>query len=261
MDAPREALTSAIRNPQSTIDQHSAILNQHFSSVLLISTALLLGFLHGLGADHLMAIAALSLGSGGEAPAVQRARAFGVAVRFAIGHALLLALGAGALLALGWSLPLVVERSGEILGGILLILLGGIGLWGVAAGRVYGHSHTHGREPAGHWHLHIGRRKRHPVSAAHSHLPTIIGAAFAVSSLRALTLLTPFGDRLVGAPLPMLLALIAVFAVGILLSMSLFGVAFASLISARVVSRLGGLAGAMMAVASITLGLYWIVRA
>ena len=59
----------------------------------------------------------------------------------------------------------------------------------------------------------------------------------------------------------MLLALIAVFAVGILLSMSLFGVAFASLISARVVSRLGGLAGAMMAVASITLGLYWIVRA
>ena len=191
-----------------------------------------------------MAIAALSLGSGEEAPAVQRARAFGVAVRFAIGHALLLALGAGALLALGWSLPLVVERSGEILGGILLILLGGIGLWGVAAGRVYGHSHTHGHEPA-----------------AHSHLPTIIGAAFAVSSLRALTLLTPFGDCLGSAPLSMLLALIAVFAVGILLSMSLFGVAFASVMSARVVSRLGGLAGASMAVASMALGLYWIVRA
>ena len=226
--------------------------------MILISTALLLGFLHGLGADHLMAIAALSLGSGGEARAVQRARALGVAVRFAIGHALLLAVGAGALIVLGWSLPLAIERGGEILGGILLIVLGGVGLYGVAAGRVYGHSHTHGHEPAAHWHLHIGRRERHPVATAHSHLPTIIGAAFAVSSLRALTLLTPFGDRLGDTPLPMLLTLIAVFAVGILLSMSLFGVAFASFMSARVVSRLGRFAAATMAVASIALGVFWI---
>ena len=62
--------------------------------------------------------------AGGEAPAVQRARAIGVAVRFAIGHALLLSLGAGALIILGWSLPLVVERGGEMLGGILLIVFG-----------------------------------------------------------------------------------------------------------------------------------------
>jgi hypothetical protein len=229
--------------------------------VLLLSSALLLGILHGLGADHLMAIAALSLGPGGEAPAVKRARAFGVAVRFAIGHALLLAVGAGALIVLGWSLPIVVERGGEVLGGTLLVLLGGAGLWGVTAGRVYAHTHTHGHEPGPLWHLHIGRRDRHPVPGAHSHLPTVIGAAFAVSSLRALTLLTPFGDRLGGAPLPMLLGLIAVFAAGILLSMSLFGVAFAGLMTARVVARLGRAAAGAMAIASIALGVFWIVRA
>ena len=167
-----------------------------------------------------------------------------MAVRFALGHALLLAVGAGALIVLGWSLPLVVERGGEMLGGVLLIGLGGVGLWGVTAGRVYGHTHRHGHEAAPHWHLHIGRRDRHPIPGAHSHLPTIIGAAFAVSSLRALTLLAPFGDRLGGAPLSMLLVLIAVFAVGILLSMSLFGVAFAGLMTARVVARLGRAAGA-----------------
>ena len=89
-----------------------------------------------------MAIAALSLGPGAEAPAVKRARALGVAVRFAAGHALLLAVGAGALVALGWSLPLMFERAGEMLGGILLVVLGGVGLWGVVAGRVYGHTHT-----------------------------------------------------------------------------------------------------------------------
>ena len=229
--------------------------------MILLSSALLLGILHGLGADHLMAIAALSLGPGGEAPAVKRARAFGVAVRFALGHALLLAFGAGALIVLGWSLPIVVERGGEVLGGVLLVGLGGVGLWGVTAGRVYGHTHTHGHETDPHWHLHIGRRERHPMPGAHSHLPTIIGAAFAVSSLRALTLLTPFGDRLGGAPLPVLLGLIAVFAAGILLSMSLFGVAFAGLMTTSRVTRLGRASGGAMAVASIALGVFWIIRA
>ena len=216
--------------------------------LILLSSALVLGFLHGLGADHLMAIAALSLGAGAEAPAVKRARALGVAVRFAIGHALLLALGASALIVLGWSLPLVVERGGEMLGGMLLIVLGAIALWGVGAGRVYGHTHLHGaRRRAALAPAHRPPRSASRSPGAHSHLPTIIGAAFAVSSLRALTLLAPFGDRIGAAPLPMLLVLIAVFAAGILLSMSLFGVAFAGLMTARVVARLGRAAGALMA--------------
>jgi nickel/cobalt exporter len=229
--------------------------------VLLLSSALALGFLHGLGADHLMAIAALSLGAAGESPALQRARAFGVAVRFALGHALLLAVGAGLLVALGWSLPLVVERGGEVLGGTLLVVLGAAGLWGAVSGRVYGHSHQHGREPRPHWHLHVGTPSRHPLPAAHSHLPTILGAAFAISSLRALTLLAPFGGSVSGSPLPLLLTLIGVFAVGILLSMSLFGVAFARLLSAAVAARLGRAAAAIMATASIGLGVFWIVSA
>lgn len=207
-----------------------------------------------------MAIATLSVSGGAEAPAVKRARALGVAVRFAVGHALLLALGAGAIILLGWTLPLVVERGGEMLGGTLLIVLGAIALWGVSVGRVYGHTHRHGHEAAPHWHLHIGRRDRHPLAGSHSHLPTIIGAAFAVSSLRALTLLAPFGDQLGTAPLALLLVLIAVFAAGILLSMSLFGVAFASLMTVPVVARLGRAAGALMAVASIALGVYWVIQ-
>ena len=206
-----------------------------------------------------MAIAALSIGATGEAPALRRARAMGVAVRFAIGHALLLALGAGGLIVLGWSLPLVVERSGEMLGGILLIVVGVIGLWSVAAGRVYGHTHVHGREQAPHFHLHVGRPDHHPAPSAHSHLPTIVGAAFAVSSLRALTMLAPFGNRVETASLATLLLLIAVFALGILLSMSLFGVAFARLMSARTMQRLGRAAAVATAAASIGLGAFWVV--
>jgi hypothetical protein len=229
------------------------------SPVLLISSTFLLGFLHGLGADHLMAIAALSIGTAGETAAVQRARALRVAVRFAAGHALLLSLGAGALIALGWSLPIVVERGGEMLGGSLLVVLGTVGVWGIAAGRVYSHTHADGRRPASHWHLHIGRQDRHPLPSAHSHLPTIIGAAFAISSLRALTLLEGFGEGIAAAPLPLVLGLVAIFAFGILISMSLFGVALARLMSARALQRISAFAAATMALASIALGIFWIL--
>jgi hypothetical protein len=173
----------------------------------------------------------------------------------------LLAVGAGALIVLGWSLPLSVERGGEILGGTLLVVFGAVAIWGIAAGRLYGHTHQHGNEPAAHWHLHVGPRERHPATSAHSHLPTIIGAAFAISSLRALTMLAPFGDRVDAAPVSTLLLLIGVFGLGILLSMALFGVAFARFMSAAAAARLGRAAACLMAVASIALGVFWIVRA
>lgn len=224
-----------------------------------MSSALLLGFLHGLGADHLMAIAALSVAPGDRAPAAQRARAIGVAMRFAAGHALLLALGAGAFIVLGWSIPAVVDRGGEMAGGVLLIVLGAAALSTLAAGRVYGHSHVHGHEPAAHWHLHIGRRDHHPRSTAHSHLPTMLGAAFAVSSLRALVVLAPFGGH-AARPLPVLLGLILVFAAGILLSMSLFGVALARVMTVSRITRLGHGAAGLMGISSIALGVFWILR-
>ena len=208
-----------------------------------------------------MGIAALSIAPVPGGPAIQRARAFGIAVRFAIGHALLLGAGAAALILLGWSLPLAVEQGGEMLGGTLLIVLGILGLWGAFSGRLYGHSHVHSGEPAPHWHLHFGQRTQHPVATAHSHVPTILGAAFAISSLRALTLLTPFGNNADGASLGSLLTLVAMFSVGIVISMSLFGVAFARVMSTPAIVRLGRASAIIMAAASIGLGGYWIVGA
>jgi hypothetical protein len=139
--------------------------------------------------------------------------------------------------------------------------MGLLAVAGIFSGRVYGHTHVHGREPQPHWHLHVGRRERHPASASHSHLPTIIGAAFAISSLRALAMLTPFGVGFGAAPLPLLIVLIGVFAVGILLSMSLFGVALARIMSADALERVGQAAGVLVGVSSIVLGAAWIVTA
>ena len=196
------------------------------SVLFLLLSALALGFLHGLGGDHLMAIAALSVdGATDTAASARRERALGVALRFALGHALLLGLGAGLIVLVGWSIPPHVERGGEMLGGALLIVMGLVTLQHL--------KHLqHPEHPAHLEHLeHPSTRaplapRRHP-----SHLPTMIGAAFAISSLRAVVMLTPFGQDAGTQPLPLLLALIGVFAAGILISMSLFGVALAGVLS------------------------------
>jgi nickel/cobalt exporter len=222
-------------------------------AVLVIASAFGLGFLHGLGADHLMAIAALA---GGDAR-VARSRAVGVAVRFATGHAVVLGLGAAAAVVAGWSIPAGVEQGGEIAGGLLLIVLGAIGLWALATGRIYSHAHAWPPRWVKAWHLHVGQTHHHTAAGSHgSAVPTIVGAVFAVSSLRALTLLAPFAGRAAGE-IPLLVGLIAFFAAGILLSMSLFGVALARVMSTRLVALLGRAAGALVSAGSIALGLFW----
>jgi hypothetical protein len=108
-----------------------------------------------------------------------------------------------------------------------------------------------------HWHVHLGREHRHPVPASHSAVPGILGGVFAVSGLRALTLLAPFED--VRNSLVSLLALVVIFAVGILLSMSVFGILLARVMrSARVTTLAAEAAALATAFGSIALGLYWI---
>ncbi|MBI3264815.1 MAG: hypothetical protein HYZ58_16955 [Acidobacteria bacterium] len=236
--------------------------------MFLTPTALVLGFVHGLGADHLAAIAALSISArartfdpstrSGSSRASSRedstSHPFRIAIRFALGHAALLTLGASAAVTLGWSIPAVLERVGEMVGGAALILLGSAGIWLACTARVYGHAHPR-------WHLHLGRPDRHPTLGAHTPISFLIGAAFAVGSLRALVLLAPFGQDLnaPAASLVLLLWLIVVFAVGIIISMSLFGIVLARVMSAVSMARVSRGAGMVTGMASFGLGLYWIL--
>jgi hypothetical protein len=220
------------------------------SLLALAATALGLGFLHGLGADHLMAIAALTVnGQTGRT----HGRVVETAVGFALGHTMALGLGAVAAALFGLMLPAAVEAGAERVGGALLVVLGVTAFWGVVSGRAFGHVHrqTDGRSR---WHIHVGST-RHPHG--HSRVPTIMGAVFAVSSLRALMLLQPFGVSAASLALPSLLLLILLFGIGILSSMSLFGVVLARALSLAAVEAAGRAAAVLVAFASIGLGLYW----
>ena len=221
---------------------------------------LALGFLHGLGADHLMAIAALSLAT--PLGPARYARAFGLALRFAVGHAILLALGAGLVLFFGWQIPVRFEQGGEFIGGCLLIALGLAVGWLTLSGRLYVHAHAHdaGEQRAhSHWHLHLGRQHSHRPSI-HTVLPGVLGAVFAVSGLRALILSLPLwntpGDT---GHFWSLLFLVTIFALGILISMSLFGIVLAhTLADRRMTGRVARVSAAATALGSLALGVYWI---
>ena len=226
------------------------------SFLALAASALTLGFLHGLGADHLMAIAALAVDGSADR---RQARVLRTAVGFAAGHAAVL--GVGALLAVtaGLLLPAAVSSGAERVGGAMLMALGAFGLWTLTTGRAYGHIHT---SPAagfhGRWHMHLSHGTDHPARThGRGMMPVVIGALFAVSSLRAITLLQPFSPDAGAMALPALLGLVALFGLGVLLSMSLFGVLLARVLSLKAVSAIGKTAAALVAVSSIMLGAYW----
>ena len=220
---------------------------------------LALGFLHGLGADHLMAIAALSLAT--PLGPARYARAFGLALRFAVGHALLLTLGAGLVLFFGWQIPVRFEQGGEFVGGCLLIALGLIVGWLTVSGRLYVHAHVHGsgERAHSHWHLHFGRQHSHRPTI-HTILPGALGAVFAVSGLRALVLSLPLWNAEGGTPdFGALLFLVTIFALGILMSMSLFGIVLAhTLANRRMSGYVARFSAAATALGSLALGIYWI---
>ena len=214
--------------------------------LLLSVSALSLGFVHGLGGDHLMAIAAMAVNGRGDR---ERARVVRTAVGFALGHTVVLAVGATLAVLFGFVVPAAVESSAESIGGALLIVLGTLGLWGVFSGQAFGHVHDRA------WHVHLSRDAKHPHG--HSKIPTLMGAVFAVSSLRMLMLLQPFGESAAVLALPTLLLLIICFGVGILGSMSLFGVVLARLLQTRAIQAIGKASAVVVAAASIGLGLYW----
>lgn len=224
----------------------------------LSGSALVLGFFHGLGLDHLMAIAALSMDAR-DSRARRDRRVVKTAVQFACGHTLVLGLGVIAVLAFGWMLPAAAASGAERVGGLLLVALGAAGLWSMLSGRAYGHVHAED-DGCFRWHLHFGAKGPHP-SAVHSHsnVPTAMGAVFAVSSLRALVLLAPMGSPLTSLAVPVVLLLVVLFGLGILLSMSLFGVVLARVLSLRKVEALGRMAGVLVSGASVILGLYWLI--
>jgi ABC-type nickel/cobalt efflux system permease component RcnA len=230
-------------------------------TLLLILTALSLGFLHALEVDHMLAVTTFVAGR----PALRTAAVFGL--RWGLGHSVaVMALGGG-LLATGLRWPAGYDAIGEGLVGLMLV---GLGCWALRASR---NLHLHPpAEHGDHAHLHVhadGATHAHPhapsAGAEHHHHHaaghgiTLVGLMHGLAGSGGVVAILPvtfLGSVGLG------LAYLAAFGVGVTVGMILYA-AVAALAMQRAAShsvawgrRLMGMVG----VAGVVVGGWWILR-
>ena len=201
------------------------------NDLLPLGTALLLGVIHALEIDHMMAVTAFV----SRRPTLATALGFGL--RWGLGHSLAVFVAGAILLAIGrrWSPGMEASLEGAV--GVALV---GVGIWSLRTAR---NLHLH----------HPGEHRAHGHAVASLGMMHGLAGTTAVVTLLPVTLLQ---EPLIG------LAYLACFGVGVTMGMGIFAlVAAAAMRTAAsgapaAVERIARLAG----IGSITVGLWWLGR-
>lgn len=178
-------------------------------SLVLAASAFVLGLLHALDADHVVAVTTFV----GRRPDPRRGAWLGV--RWALGHALpLLTLG-GVAAGLGIVLPARLEPLADLVVGGVLVLLGVQVLAEFTRRRIHLHFHRHD----GRWHAHL---HSHAASADHdhTHTPTLVGVVHGLSGTAPALALVPAASA---GSLGLALSYLGVFSLAVLLAMAILG--------------------------------------
>ncbi len=223
---------------------------ENSSFVLLFS--LLNGIYHGMGADHMLAVSTLAR------KGARRADVARLGLRFGMAHAGVLLVLFTLALIWNFSVSPAWESTAEVFGGAVLVLLGAWTFleWLREAGYIHSHVHTHASGATPHTHYHFHLQGDHPKKHTHPHASTLLGALFALSGLRAL-LITAV-PILQSKSLWLILLYLGVFGLGIVLSMTVWGLIIGSALKGE---RSGHWVSLTLSVSSVALGSYWIVAA
>jgi nickel/cobalt transporter (NicO) family protein len=213
--------------------------------LLTYSTALLLGSLHALEADHMAAVTSFAV----RRPSLRAAVRFGV--QWAVGHGGAIILVGAGLIILGVNLPDAATTWLERLVGVVMI---GLGAWTIrGAAAIHVHEHTH----AGHAHAHI---HSHALAEDHDHghAVTAVGLIHGLAGSGAAVALIP----VVGfdSPGPAILYLV-VFALGTIAAMAVYGL-LAGMVVGRAAERSVGLARWLARATgafTVLVGLVWVL--
>jgi ABC-type nickel/cobalt efflux system permease component RcnA len=228
------------------------------ADLLTFATAFVLGFVHALDVDHMVAVSAFV----GTRPSRALALRFGL--RWGLGHSIAV-VGAGSLLLLSglrWSPRF--DAVAEAAVGLMLI---GVGLWSLRTIRNlhlhgspghgdHAHLHVHPRAEAHHDHSHHDHGERHH----HPHGITAVGLLHGLAGTSAVLALVP---------LPLLpeaaigLGYLLAFSAGVIAGMILFAMVMASALRHAAERSIvwGRKISQLIAIASILIGLVWLVRA
>lgn len=225
------------------------------TDIIALTTACVLGFLHALEVDHMLAVTNFVT----QRPALRTAARFGF--RWGLGHSVAVLAAGGLLLATGLRWPARFDQWAEAAVGVLLI---GIGLWALRSTR---NLHIHPpAEHGDHLHLHThpdGRVGAHAHPHIHPHRGhgiTLVGLAHGLAGTSAVVALVPVTmvDRM-SVGVGYLLA----FGIGVTAAMTVFA-ALSALAMQTAAGRslaLGRRLSGLVAGAGVVTGVFWIWRA
>lgn len=232
------------------------------TDVVTLVTAAVLGFIHALEVDHMLAVTAFV----SRRPTLATAARFGF--RWGLGHSLAVLAAGGVLLATGLRWSDRYDRIGEGLVGLMLV---GIGLWALRSTRKlhvhppaehgdHAHLHIHGDGGPGHAHPHPPDPRSTPPDRPHRHGITLVGLMHGLAGTSAVVALVPVTlvDRtLVGA------GYLVAFGLGVTMAMTLFALITAQAMrqAAERSVALGRRVSSGVGAAGVVIGLWWIWRA
>ena len=237
------------------------------TNLVTLATACVLGFIHALEIDHMLAVSAFV----SRRPTLATAVRFGF--RWGIGHSLAVLIAGTVLLATGFRWSERYDRLGEAVVGTMLI---GIGAWALRSTRnlhihppdEHGdhlHVHTHGHGGDAHQHPH--RHHHHPEPAppsAHAHGASrsigLVGLLHGLAGTTAVVALVPITmlDRTTVG-----IGYLLAFGFGVTVAMTVFAAASAMAMrqAAARSLRLGRSVSRWVGGAGILTGAVWIWRA
>lgn len=214
---------------------------------LSYATALFLGSLHALEADHMAAVTSFAV----RKPGVRDAMRFGI--RWSAGHGGAIVVLGGMLLLLGVNVPDSASHLLERLVGVVMI---GLGVWTVRGARaLHAHPHSHADGTVhGHLHSHAVHR-----SHEHGHAVTAVGLLHGLAGSGSAVALIP----VVGfdSPVNGILYLL-VFALGTVGAMALYGMLAGMIVGRTAHSsvRLARLLVRATGSFTILIGFVWLLR-
>jgi nickel/cobalt transporter (NicO) family protein len=246
------------------------------SVMLPYTTALLLGSLHALEADHMAAVTSFAV----RRPGLREAARFGV--RWAAGHGGAIIVVGALLLVVGTQLPDTTEQLLERLVGVVMI---GLGIWTFrGAARMHAHGHAGaahadvaandagrapwaqaaaGRAPGAQAAATGDARHTHALPVhkhgGHPHAVTAVGVVHGLAGSGAAVALVP----VVALNNPMAgIGYLAVFALGTILAMALYGVVAGFIVgrASHVSMRLTRIIARLTGIMTVIVGTVWLVR-
>jgi sulfite exporter TauE/SafE len=214
---------------------------------LTYTTALFLGSLHALEADHMAAVTSFAV----RRPGIRQAVRFGV--RWSVGHGGAIVILGAILLLLGVQVP---EATGHLLERLVGVMMIGLGIWTFRGARaLHAHAHHHG-DGTVHAHLHS-----HAVDDAHDHRHgvTAVGLLHGLAGSGSAIALIP----VVGFDSPAMgIGYLLVFALGTVFAMALYGL-FAGFVVGRTADSSVRLARSLArgtGLFTIVIGFVWLLR-